>query len=264
VGPERPPEALIRRLLLRVATSHRTSHGLDSGGRGDRGADGAPVRLDGQGNAHLISHLTSRGFPFTSARHEAATVAMADAWHRATGRIAAATTTYGAGFTGTCTALAEAHLARIPLVLVTGDAPTTGRRAFDIDQTAAAVQTVQPVVLVIPYDQATAPLTDPVEPQPLPAKPTWTASAEELDRIAGLLRAAERPLLLAGRGVVLADAAASLRELGDRLGALFMTSVMATNAVDSPWDLASPGAAPAPSASSWPGPRTWSWSPGRR
>lgn len=94
--------------------------------------------LLGNGNAHLISHLTSQGFPFTSARHEAATVAMADAYYRASGRIAAATTTYGAGFTNTYTALAEARLARIPLVLVTGDAPSTGIRSFDVDQIAAA------------------------------------------------------------------------------------------------------------------------------
>jgi thiamine pyrophosphate-dependent acetolactate synthase large subunit-like protein len=219
--------------------------------------------LMGNGNAHLISHLTSRGFGFTSARHEAATVTMADAYHRATGRIGAATTTYGAGFTNTYTALAEARLARIPLVLVVGEAPTTGRRPFDIDQTAAAAavgvttliatpgnavaithrafdlaaRTVQPVVLAIPYDCATAALTEPVDLEPLPAKDTWIAPAEELDRIAGLLRAADRPLLLAGRGVLLAGAAASLQELGDRLGALFMTSVMATNAVDSPWNL---------------------------
>jgi thiamine pyrophosphate-dependent acetolactate synthase large subunit-like protein len=52
-----------------------------------------------------------------------------------------------------------------------------------------------------------------------------------------LLAAAERPLILAGRGVVLAGAADSVRELGDRLGALFMTSVMAANAFNSPWDL---------------------------
>ncbi|KLU10988.1 thiamine pyrophosphate-binding protein [Kocuria sp. SM24M-10] len=219
--------------------------------------------LMGNGNAHLISHLTSRGFGFTSARHEAATVTMADAYHRATGRTGAATTTYGAGFTNTYTALAEARLARIPLVLVVGEAPTTGRRPSDIDQTAAAAavgvttlvatpgnavaithrafdlaaRTVQPVVLAIPYDCATAALTEPVDLEPLPAKDTWIAPAEELDRIAGLLRAADRPLILAGRGVLLAGAAASLQELGDRLGALFMTSVMATNAVDSPWNL---------------------------
>ena len=82
--------------------------------------------LMGNGNAHLISRLTRRGFPFTSARHDAATVAMADAYHRATGDVAAATTTYGAGFTNAYTTLAEARMARIPLVLVVGDAPSSG------------------------------------------------------------------------------------------------------------------------------------------
>ena len=83
--------------------------------------------LMGNGNAHLISRLTRRGFPFTSARHEAATVAMADAYHRATGGVAAATTTYGAGFTNAYTTLAEARMARIPLVFVVGDAPPAVR-----------------------------------------------------------------------------------------------------------------------------------------
>lgn len=219
--------------------------------------------LMGNGNAHVISHLTYAGFGFTSARHEAATVTMADAYHRATGRVGAATTTYGAGFTNTYTALAEARMARIPLVLVVGDAPSTGPRPFDIDQTGAAaavgvttlvatpenaaaithrafdlaVQTVQPVVVAIPYDHATAPLTAQVALDPLPGKPARNASAEELDRIAVLLRGATRPLILAGRGVLLGDAAAALTELGDRLGGLFMTSVMAANAVDSPWNL---------------------------
>lgn len=219
--------------------------------------------LMGNGNAHLISHLTSRGFPFTSARHEAATVAMADAYYRASGRIAAATATYGAGFTNAYTALAEARLARIPLVLVVGDSPSTGPRPFDIDQTAAAaavgvttlvarpgnasaiahrafdlaLRTVQPVILAIPYDLATEPLEEQEELDPLPAKPVWTASGRVLDRVAAILCKAERPLLLAGRGVLLAEAVGPFMELGDRLGAMFMTSVMAANVVDSPWNL---------------------------
>lgn len=219
--------------------------------------------LMGNGNAHVISHLTTRNFPFTSARHEAATVAMADAYFRATGTIAAATTTYGAGFTNAHTALAEARLARVPLVLVVGDAPTTGPRTFDIDQTAAAqalgvttlvadpanavamthrafdlaLRNVQPVVLAIPYDLATAPLVDQIDLDPLPLKDIWTASSEELDRIASLLRTAKRPLLIAGRGVLLGKAAVPLKELGDRLGALFMNSVMAANVPESPWNI---------------------------
>ena len=219
--------------------------------------------LMGNGNVHLISRLTRRGFPFTSARHESATVAMADGYYRATGNIAAATTTYGAGFTNAYTTLAEARIARIPLVLVVGDAPSTGPRPFDIDQAKAAEaagvvtlvaspgnaeaithrafdlarQTVQPVVLAIPYDLATAPLSEAKPLEPLPVKQAWPADPADLDRVARLLAAAKQPLILAGRGVLLADAVASLRELGDRLGALFMTSVMAVNAFNSPWDL---------------------------
>ena len=219
--------------------------------------------LMGNGNAHLISRLTRRGFPFTSARHESATVAMADAYHRATGGVAAATTTYGAGFTNAYTTLAEARIARIPLVLVVGDAPSSGPRPFDIDQTKAAdaagvvtlmagpgnaaalthrafdlaLQTVQPVVLAIPYDCATVPAADPEPLEPLPAKPLRPAEPAQLDRVAGLLAAAERPLILAGRGVLLGQATEPLRDVGDRLGALFMTSVMAANAFGSPWDL---------------------------
>ncbi|MHA7207913.1 thiamine pyrophosphate-binding protein [Arthrobacter sp. MDT1-65] len=218
--------------------------------------------LMGNGNAHFISRLTRRGFPFTSARHESATVAMADAYHRATGTIAAATTTYGAGFTNAYTTLAEARLARVPLVLIVGDGPSAGRY-FDIDQQAAAtvvgvttlvagphnasaithrafdlaLQTFQPVVLAIPYDLATAPLTTAETLEPLPPKAAWTAESHTVNQLAGLLAAAERPLILAGRGIVLAKASASLRAIGDQLGALFMTSVMAANAFDSPWDL---------------------------
>jgi acetolactate synthase-1/2/3 large subunit len=144
-----------------------------------------------------------------------------------------------------------------------GDAPSTGLRPFDVDQAKAAeaagvvtlvagpgnaadithrafdlaLQTVQPVIVAIPYDLATAPPSDPEPLQPLPAKPAWPAQPGDLDRVASLLAAAERPLILAGRGVLLAHATEELRDVGDRLGALFMTSVMAANAFNSPWDL---------------------------
>ena len=84
--------------------------------------------LMGNGNAHL-SRLTRCGFPFTSARHEAATVAMAEPAHRATGGIAAATTTYGAGFTNAYTTLSEARPESIPLVYVATPRPATAGRS---------------------------------------------------------------------------------------------------------------------------------------
>src|SRR5699024_1074463 len=90
--------------------------------------------LMGNGNVDLISGLTSQGFGFTGEHHEVAAVTAADAYYRATGKHAVATATYGAGFTNMATGLAEAQLARIPMVVVVGEAPTTGRRPFDIDQ----------------------------------------------------------------------------------------------------------------------------------
>ena len=142
--------------------------------------------LMGNGNAHFIEALREVGIPLTTVRHEAATVASADAYTRVSGRVAIATTTYGAGFTNTVTALAEAAQARTPMFLVVGDSPTSGARPWDVDQEmlAAAVgvrtyrvdlanpaKTVdrairaclrhrRPVVLSIPYDLVARPLPD--------------------------------------------------------------------------------------------------------
>lgn len=138
--------------------------------------------LMGNGNAHLIDSLTQLGMPFSEVRHEVATVASADAYARITGKLAIATATYGAGYTNTLTALAEAAQARTPLLLVVGDAPSTGLRPWDIDQemaaaalgvrtysvsavdvdeivdraAAAALRRRCPVVIALPYDLVTA------------------------------------------------------------------------------------------------------------
>ena len=93
----------------------------------------------GNGNAYFLDALTCQtDARFVPVRHEAGAVVAADAFHRASGRLAAATTTYGAGFTNTLTALAEAVQAHVPLVLVVGDEPTSGPRPWDVDQIAMA------------------------------------------------------------------------------------------------------------------------------
>jgi acetolactate synthase I/II/III large subunit len=233
--------------------------------------------LMGNGNAHFISELTSTGFPFTTVRHEAGAVVAADAAFRTSGRIATATVTYGAGFTNTLTALSEAALARIPLVLIVGDAPTTGARFFDVDQVgmaaAAGVETVRlddrdpaaqvrdayaraaaesrPIVVAIPYDLVEAPVrggsTGPaaVEELPTPADQSAGIPATlpaptdaDLAPFLAALRGAERPLIVAGRGVVDSPGAPeALRRLADALGAFIATSVMARNVAGPEGDL---------------------------
>ena len=60
---------------------------------------------------------------------------------------------------------------------------------------------------------------------PLPAAPVPGAAA--IARAADLLAAAERPLIIAGRGAVLAGAREPIEALGERTGALLATSAMA-------------------------------------
>lgn len=211
----------------------------------------------GNGNAYFLDALEREtDATFTAVRHEQGAVVAADAHFRASGRIAAATSTYGAGFTNTLTALAEAVQARVPLVLVVGDEPTSGPRPWDVDQIAlasavgartyttgredAAATTViaiehaltyrLPVVLAIPYDVA-AVEAGPVPVAPAPRLPAPLAPRGEfaegmLDEIAAALRDAERPFLLAGRGAWLAGAGAALGELASLTGALTSSSAL--------------------------------------
>src|SRR5690625_3030684 len=161
--------------------------------------------------------------------------------------MAVATATYGAGFTNMVTGLAESRLARIPMVVVVGDAPSTGKRPFDIDQqtvtvgldipvvtidtrnASTAMQDAfdmahdgqEPVVVMVPYDlpdiaveSSTGDSTyKPVE-QPI-------ASDAEVRMLANALVAAERPLILAGGGVVRSKIGSLVRQLGDAVGAVF-------------------------------------------
>ncbi|KXZ57165.1 Sulfoacetaldehyde acetyltransferase [Microbacterium laevaniformans] len=210
----------------------------------------------GNGNAYFLDALErSTDVHYTAVRHEAGGVVAADAYHRASGRLAAATATYGAGFTNTLTALAESVQAHVPLVLVVGDEPTSGPRPWDVDQIAlasavgartytvgradAAATTViaiehalayrVPTVLAIPYDVAKLEAGSvPAAPQPTlpaPIAPSPFARAAIAD-LASALAAAERPVLIAGRGAWVSGAAAALGRVADATGAVTATTAL--------------------------------------
>ncbi|GAA4476842.1 thiamine pyrophosphate-binding protein [Enteractinococcus fodinae] len=211
--------------------------------------------LMGNGNVELISGLTSQGFAFTGVRHEVAAVTAADAYYRATGKLAVATATYGAGFTNMATGLAEAQLARIPMVVVVGDAPSTGRRPFDIDQQTVTVglnipvMTIsadnvtatltrafdmaedgqEPVMVLVPYDLGPRPAGDRASHEAYEPIAQPTASDEQLQTIAQALVTAKRPLIVTGGGVVRTGTGQLVRRLGDAVGAVFMHSLTASN-----------------------------------
>ena len=208
--------------------------------------------LLGNGNAFvvdaLLQHTDAR---YTAVRHEAGAVASADAYWRATGKLAIATTTYGAGFTNTLTALAEAALARSPMIVLVGDEPTGGRRPWDVDQAALAsacgVPTVTvtvdtpgadtvhalsralrertPVILALPYDLPTVETAEPEFIPELAPGNLLLPDADALAKLVGRLRECKRPIILAGVGA--RDAGPALSELADRIGAITVTTAPA-------------------------------------
>lgn len=207
--------------------------------------------LIGSGNFAVTEAMVRRGVRFVGARHECAAVSMADAYARVSGRVGVATVHQGPGLTNATTALAEAAKARTPLVVVAADTSAGAVRSnFAMDQAglAAAVGAVaeragspasaiddlsrawgravgerRAVLFSLPLDiqAAEAPRAE-IAPPALPAPPA--PAPEGIRRVADLLAQARAPVIVAGRGAVLAAAGPALQALGERAGALLATS----------------------------------------
>lgn len=207
----------------------------------------------GDGNLHLLAELGQRdGVRIVHARHEQGAVAMADGYARTTGRLGVATVTHGPGLTNTATALATAAAHGTPLLLIAGalagddvhnlqrlaQAPfatvlgarsvaLTRRGVADVDDAIRWAMHGQTVVLQAPTDLQRAPLDGPV---PLmSAVPVWAAAPDpaSVRLAADALRAAERPVLLAGRGASSDAAIAAVTELALAAGCRVVTTLLA-------------------------------------
>ncbi|HZU06779.1 MAG TPA: thiamine pyrophosphate-binding protein [Chloroflexota bacterium] len=210
--------------------------------------------LLGGANLQLVTYWqTVLRRPYYAARHEGSAVAMADGYARVSGRVGVATVTEGPGVTNTLTALTEAVKASSPLLLIAGDTPT--RLLYHpqaIDQAAvcsavgAAVQPVhgpdmivfdlvrayqralleqRPVVLSLPTElQTEACAAEALTAVSVPCRQAVRPTDEVIARLADLVQAAQRPVILGGRGAARAAAREPLVRLADRIGALLATT----------------------------------------
>jgi tartronate-semialdehyde synthase len=201
-----------------------------------------------------IRHLT--------VRHEEGGTHAADGYSRATGRIGVAVGTSGPAGTNMVTGLYTAWADSVPILTITGQVPLAqldreGFQAVDIAEIVKPVvkksylvsqpdqlpwvfreafQIMRegrpgPVHIDLPIDVQLANIAyDPAADAPLPvhrAAPHPAAVERALD----LLLAAERPLLMPGGGVILADAVAELVELAELLQAPVVPTLMGWGAI---------------------------------
>jgi acetolactate synthase I/II/III large subunit len=212
--------------------------------------------LAGSGNFMLINALRDAGVEYHGACHEAAAVAMADGYSRASGRVGVATVHQGPGFTNTLTALTEAVKSSTPLVVLAAEASagaehvnqvvdqarlarSVGAVALRLEEPATVVDAVvdafarstrerRPVVLGLPVDvqaheHLAAGKTASLPPTPPARRPAPAAIAALADALAE----SRRPLILAGRGAVAAGAGGPLREVAVATGAPLTTTIVA-------------------------------------
>ena len=232
----------------------------------------------GSGNFVVSNALVEHGAAFTASRHEGGAITMADAYARVTGEGGVCTVHQGPGLTNAMTGLTEAAKSRTPLLVLAADTAAAALRSnFRIEQdqlvrsvgavperlygpASAIMDTVRAyrraqterraVVLMLPLDVQAAECPDdgrnvPAPPQVRPARPAQATILEAAD----LLVQAQRPLIIAGRGAVLADARVPLEQLAEQLGALLATSANGNGLfAGNPWSLGISGGFASPAA----------------
>ena len=175
--------------------------------------------------------------------HEQGAAHAADGYSRATGKTGVVFATSGPGATNLVTGIATAFMDSIPMIAITANVPDSliGRDAFqeicitgvampitkhtffvnDIDDLADALRNAfriansgrkGPVLIDITKD-VTADTTDykPEKPMALNPKPTFTD--EEVQEVAAMINAAERPIVYFGGGVAASGAAKEVNQL---------------------------------------------------
>ena len=205
------------------------------------------------GGAILPAYDALRKFPIRHilVRHEQGAAHMADGYARASGKVGVAVATSGPGATNLVTGIATAMMDSIPMVCITGQVASKvlGTDAFqEIDITGitlpvtkhnflvsraeeiapairAAFQIAQsgrpgPVLVDITKDaqQATA-IFDfaAARPRPYTPHPMLHCTDQRLHQAAEMIRKAERPVILAGHGILQSRAGEQIRSLAERM-----------------------------------------------
>ena len=192
-------------------------------------------------------------------RHEQGAVHAADGLARSTGRVGVALVTSGPGATNAVTGIATAYMDSIPLVVLTGQVPTSyiGQDAFqEVDAVGVTRHCVKhnflikhvediavtmkkafyiaqtgrpgPVVIDIPKDVTAAKcrFEYPAEIYMRSYNPIVKGHSGQIRKAVNLLLNAKRPIVYTGGGVILGNAAEALTALARRLGAPVTNTLM--------------------------------------
>ncbi|TLN26678.1 biosynthetic-type acetolactate synthase large subunit [bacterium] len=183
-------------------------------------------------------------------RHEQAAVHAADGFARATGKVGVALVTSGPGATNTITGLATAYMDSIPMVVIAGQVPTSliGNDAFQEADTVGITRPCTkhnflvkdvndlarimaeafyiarsgrpgPVVVDLPKDVVvnSAKFSYPESVSLRGYNPTYEGHVGQIKKALSAITEAKRPVIYAGGGVILSNAATELAQFARKL-----------------------------------------------
>ncbi|KJS17894.1 MAG: hypothetical protein VR69_03040 [Peptococcaceae bacterium BRH_c4b] len=196
--------------------------------------------------------LYNSGIKHVLARHEQGAVHAADGYARSTGTVGVCMATSGPGATNLVTGIANAYMDSVPLVLFTGQVPTSqvGTDAFqEVDITGITMPVTKhnylvkdaaklpeiiknafhiastgrpgPVLIDLPKDiaQTVIKFAYPQTVNLRGYKPNYKGHPKKINEAVSLMRKSERPVIYAGGGILNAGATGELRELAEIISA---------------------------------------------
>lgn len=212
--------------------------------------------LIGDGNLYIVDSFVRefRG-DYVSAANEAGATLMALGYATASGKVGVATVTHGPALTNTLTALVEGVRAQASIVLLCGDTAVEDKNHFQnipqrelIVATGAGFEQLRspktvaqdvatalrraiverrPIALNMPYEfQSLDTDYRPVRYK-LPENRAVVPSSADLDNAVGIIAAAKRPVIVAGRGATSPEAKAAILRLAELTDALLATTLKA-------------------------------------
>ena len=213
--------------------------------------EGVEIIFGYPGGANLPMYDALKNYPdikHVLVRHEQAAAHAADAYARVSGKTGVCWATSGPGATNLVTGIANAWMDSVPIVCITGQVVSwlLGRDGFqeaditgitipitkhnvlvlDVEDIAPAIAEAfhiastgrpGPVLIDIPRDvqQAMCEFSYPEKVELAGYQPTVTGHPQQVKKAAQLIDEAEKPLILAGHGVVSSRAADELKQLAE-------------------------------------------------
>jgi len=197
-------------------------------------------------------------------RHEQAAVHAADGYARASGRVGVAFATSGPGATNTVTGIATAYMDSSPIVVMTGQVPRAmiGNDAFQEADTTGITMPITkhnflvtderqllrvikeafyiastgrpgPVLIDLPRDVTMADIEFeyPEKVELIGYRPKTKGHPKQIKKAVDLIMKSERPIILAGGGVRIANAQEELLKLAETIPAFVVTTLMGKGAI---------------------------------